>query len=229
MVKNSPSIEKNKATPINVGNSLVYVNSAKKEHVLASKDGVLEVLIHPTSGDSIICNDEVFVVDKQTGIPPALQMNVVKGQIVELEFRNKSSSSFGKKFKQVWWYSHIKSQEGSNNGSAFSSPTTLPSKKKKKGKGMLHKIKKTISPKKYKDRKKAELVANKKNVPIKNATGNKIAQPEERKSASGWYGKLVVAFIASILCTILAKYMLLEAWLGSANEGQKGIEVAAQI
>ena len=73
-----PTREHPRVRAIDVSSSLVYANKTQAETYTAEEDGLLEILIHPTCGDSIICNEDTYALDKLTGLPPALRMNVVK-------------------------------------------------------------------------------------------------------------------------------------------------------
>ncbi|GMH69825.1 hypothetical protein TrST_g4699 [Triparma strigata] len=200
---------------IDVNSSLVYASSTKRESYTAKVDGVLEVLIHPINGDSIVCNGEDYSVDKATGMPPVLQMDVVKGQTVELVFKNKSSAMF-KKFKQVWWFPRVKTSLGDRSAQV----TTPSPKKKKKGKGMLHKIAKTISPKSKKSSPKTDHFAPEVKIVEKIKVVEKLVQPEVSEVTKA-YQKGFAAGIAVILLAIALQYLC-------PGMGTQGAEDAAR-
>ena len=179
-----PTKEHLRVRPTDASSLLVYANTTKAETYTAEQDGVLEILIHPTSGDSIILNEETYAVDKSTGAPAALRMNVVRGQEIELVFRNKASTFGGKKFKQVWWYGHVLGRRSASEASIVTSPTQL----KKKNKGMIHKIKKTISP-----RKRPPVIVEK--IKVVEKVVEKLVQSEKEVDAAYTKG-----FLRGVVC-----------------------------
>ena len=122
---------------------LVYANSTESSVCTAEATGILEVQILPTGGDTIICNGKEYALDKFSDTAPYFEVEVVKGQKISLVFKN-TSSKMWKKFKQVWYLSRVRKSEG---GKASLALETTPTTKKGKRKGFMHKIAKTISPK----------------------------------------------------------------------------------
>ncbi|GMH61304.1 hypothetical protein TL16_g03226 [Triparma laevis f. inornata] len=212
--------------PIDVSSSLVYANNTCTETYEAEEDGVLEVLIHPTNGDSIVCNGEDYSVDKSTGVPPSFSLDVVKGQKVELVFKNKSSAMF-KKFKQVWWYGRVKTSSGSERSipAHTLSPLSNSTRNKKKGKGMLHKIAKTISPKSKKDNNSFE-TPQKPEIKIveKIKVVEKLVHPETSEVAKA-YQKGFATGIACIVIAILMQYVYSNFLSGGVGAGGAKVEV----